>query len=396
MKLLYITNARIPTEKAHGLQIVKMCEAFQRLGLPVALIVPFRLQSPAMRQVKNLWEYYEVDARFRLKHLFALDFVRLADRLPGKLAAWLYYAQCLLFSLCALAVTVFERHGVYYSRDLPTIFVICLTKWLHRKPVFFEAHELHGEHRRLLRWLLRRLDGLIVITQRLQALYAQQGVPAQRICVAPDGIDPKRFLFTLAQDEARKKLHIPLDRKIVCYTGHLFAWKGVYTLVESARDLPATCLIYIVGGMEEDMAALQQFVAERQLKNIVLTGYVPYQDVPPYLSAADVLVLPNTAKVRISQEYTSPLKLFEYMGARRPMVAADLPSLREILRHGENAYLVPPDDPQALAAGIVAVLNDPRLAYMLTETAYQEVQAYTWDVRAERIMAFIEVSLCRR
>lgn len=394
-RLLYITNARIPTEKAHGLQIIKMCEAFQRQGCQVDLIVPFRVQSPAMKHVSNLWDYYQVATPFRIRHLWTPDVVWLTHRLPERLLMLLYYAQCLLFSVVALMLTLLTAQGIYYSRDLQTIFVLCLTKWLHRKPVFFEAHELHGTpdgknlRSRLMRWMVQHLDGLVVITRRLQTLYAQMGVQPEQILVAPDGIDRQRLTYHSDKAAARRKLQIPLDRNVVCYTGHLFKWKGVYALAESVRYLPPDVLVYIVGGMAADVTALQQFVAVRGGANIRVTGYVPYANVPEYLAAADVLVLPNSAAEKISQEYTSPLKLFEYMAAQRPIVASDLPSLREMLRHQENAYLVTPDDPRALAEGVMVVMKDLTLTQAIVRKAFQDVQAHTWDARAQATLEFI-------
>ena len=110
---------------------------------------------------------------------------------------------------------------------------------------------------------------------------------------------------------------------------------------------------------------------------------------PLYQAAADVLVLPNTAQAAISREHTSPLKLFEYMAAGRPIVASDLPSLREVLRHGDNAWLMQPDDPAALAQGIQHLLAEPALAARLAAQAQEEVQAYTWEQRAANILRFV-------
>jgi glycosyltransferase involved in cell wall biosynthesis len=398
MNLLYITAARIPTEKANGIQIVKMCEALQRQGLEVTLMIPTRSQPEAMQHVTNIWHYYEVDTRFFLRYIATPDFLRFEQRFPKKLVRCLYYFQCFLFSFCALALTFRKKHAIYYTRSLQTLFLLCLTKWLHRKKVYFEAHELHGDPRRthpgrvllsrLMRWMVRRLDGIVVITDRLKTFYSGFGISEQRICVAPDAVDAKRCVPTVERMEAHQQLHIPLDKKVVCYTGHLFPWKGAYVLVESVKYLSDEFCIYLVGGTASDVQALKDFVAEQQLQNIEVVGYVPYSKVPLYLAAADVLVLPNTSAERISRDYTSPLKLFEYMAAQRPIVASDLPSIREVLRHRENAFLVQPDDPKNLADGIVQVINDKQLAHHLVRTASAEVRAYTWDARAARIVTF--------
>jgi glycosyltransferase involved in cell wall biosynthesis len=105
------------------------------------------------------------------------------------------------------------------------------------------------------------------------------------------------------------------------------------------------------------------------------------------LSAADALVLPNSAEKTISAEYTSPLKLFEYMAAGKPIVASDLQSVREVLDEG-NACLVPPDNPKALAKGIHSVLDNPDYATRLGERAKADGVQYSWVCRAEAITSF--------
>ena len=400
MKLLYITTARIPTEKANGIQIMKMCEAFQRQGGEVTLFVPTRLQPEAMTRISDIWDYYEIETRFVLRYIPTPDFLRFEQRLPRKIIRSLYYLQCVLFSFLALLRTWREKDALYYTRSLQTLFLLCLSKRLHGKQIYFEAHEIHGDPQKTssgrlllsktMRWMLRRLDGLIVITNRLKIFYLKLGIAEQKIEIAPDGVDVKRCEFDVERDEARRQLQIPLDKNIVCYTGHLFAWKGVYILAESTRHLSEDCCVYIVGGTETDIQALKNFAAEQHLMNLEIVGYVPYSQIPLFLAAADVLAMPNTSAARISREYTSPLKLFEYMGARRPIVASDLPSIREILRHQRNAFLVPPDDPKNLADGIMHVLSHAQLSRDLVKAAYTEVQSYTWDARAAKILRFLE------
>jgi glycosyltransferase involved in cell wall biosynthesis len=111
---------------------------------------------------------------------------------------------------------------------------------------------------------------------------------------------------------------------------------------------------------------------------------VPPADVANHLSRADILVLPNSANA-VSSRYTSPLKLFEYLAAGRPIVASDLPALREVLRDGINALLVPADDPAALAASLLRLIQDRPLAARLARTAFDDAALYSWDARAARL-----------
>jgi glycosyltransferase involved in cell wall biosynthesis len=143
-----------------------------------------------------------------------------------------------------------------------------------------------------------------------------------------------------------------------------------------------------VGGTPADVAAFEAFLAREGLERVRLAGYVPPGAVPLWLAAADALALPNSGAETISARYTSPLKLFEYMAAGRPVVASDLPSLREVLADGVNARLVPPDSPAGLARGLLEVLDDPDLGARLASRARADVAGRTWDARARAVRDF--------
>ena len=111
-----------------------------------------------------------------------------------------------------------------------------------------------------------------------------------------------------------------------------------------------------------------------------------------YLAAADVLVLPNSGKFKISRSHTSPLKLFEYMASNRPIIASDLPSLREILDE-TTATFFSADDPEDLAKRINEVLSHIEVTNGLTKKALQVVQKYSWANRGEAIINFMRTHI---
>ena len=117
-------------------------------------------------------------------------------------------------------------------------------------------------------------------------------------------------------------------------------------------------------------------------------GYKPHAEIPYWLKAADILVLPNTEKDHFSEYYTSPLKMFEYMASKRPIAASDLPSIRDILNE-ENAIFFEPDNAESLASAINQLLEDEVFAKKITHQAHQDVQKYTWDNRAKEILDLI-------
>jgi glycosyltransferase involved in cell wall biosynthesis len=157
-------------------------------------------------------------------------------------------------------------------------------------------------------------------------------------------------------------------------------------VIEAVAALPDTRGL-IVGGHEKepDLPRVKAFAAELNCAlRVTFTGLIPPAEVAARLREADVLALPNPASA-ISNEFTSPLKLFEYMASGRPIVASDLPSLREVLRHEQNALLVEPGNPQALVAAIVRIKDDPELGRRLAAQAMLDVRDFTWARRAERL-----------
>jgi glycosyltransferase involved in cell wall biosynthesis len=400
MRWLYPANVRIPSEKAHVYQIFQMVDALQRAGVEVQVAYPARANLRDLERQDPV-ALYGLRTRPHLIELPTLDLVRLVtidvpalNRRP--LPQLAFGLQSLTFALNAarFAQRVTKqrpgRPDVLYGRDWPVL-AACV-RFAPDLPAFWESHDLPqgAAARAALRRLLPRLAGVVAISRGLRDALVDLGVPAGKVLVAPDAVDLRRFSRSPRRDAARQSLRLPPEAKIVVYAGHLYAWKGAHTLALASRHLPHDTLVCIVGGTPADLAAFRAFVAEQRLERVRLAGHVPPGEVPTWLAAANALALPNSARETISTRYTSPLKLFEYMAARRPIVASDLPSLREVLTHDRNALLVPPDDPAPLAAGISAILNDHARGQRLARAAWCDVQDRTWEARARAIVSFVQ------
>lgn len=382
MKIYYLANIRLPTEKAHGIQIMKMCEAFAFFGAKVELVVPRRFNAIKEKP----FEYYGVKNNFRIKKIFSFDLVKF-----GKIGFWI---QSFSFAKFAAIYTLLKNPDVIYSRDALPLFFLNF----FRKNIFWEAHR--GEFNFMIGRLLKKCRGIVAITRGLKDFYLKNGADAKKILVAPDGVDLKEFNIDISKEKARERLNLPQDKKIILYTGHLYDWKGAVTLLKVAQQFSVSdfqfsdkLLFVFVGGMEKDIKSFKVQALSFGLNNVLFVGHRPHQEMPFWLKAADVLVLPNSAKEKISEFYTSPMKMFEYMASGRPIVASDLPSIREVLEHGKNAVLVKPDMPEFLIDGIKEALENSELAGKISKQAYLDVQNHTWEKRAGQILNFISETI---
>lgn len=361
MKLFYLANIRLPTEKAHGLQIMKTCEALAAAGAEVELVVPTRrtlIQD-------DPFAYYGVARTFTVRKVWTPDFTRFG-RLGFVLSA-LWFAEASHFCRS------FWRADVVYSRD-----ALVLAQYvLLGRPLVYEAHTTPTAMTRLV---ARRAKRVITITQGLKDAYIAAGVPSERIAVVPDAVDLTAFDHPEPQEAARVRLGLPLDKKIALYAGRLDGWKGVDTLLKASKPLPPSVLVAIIGGEAQQIAALSV-----QYPSVRFLGYRPYSELPNNQAAADVLVLPNTGKNIDALRFTSPLKLFTYMASGVPIVTSDTPAVREVLTEAE-AYFFEPDNPEALVRAVQTALDEPEEARQKAEQAQRKARAYTWKQRAAHIL----------
>lgn len=372
MELIYLTNNRIPTDKAHGYQIAKMCEAFADVGFNVSLWLPTRVNTIK----ENIFTYYNVKQNFSVRYIKSMDYI---DYLW--LGRFAYILQTLHFLIKILFLKI-PKKAIIYTRS-PEIVFICNLKGMK---VIYEDHAWPAKRKRFYLYLVLSAYKIIAITNGIKQEYEKRGFP-KKIFVAPDGVDLNEFAIAENKMTAREKLNVPLDKKIVTYTGsfYLYKWKGVDVLLETEKKLTKDILLVLVGGNNSEIELIKKQYHPQQT---MLVSKRPRNEVALFLKASDVLVLPNKTGDSNSEKYTSPLKLFEYMASGVPIVASALPSISEIL-NDENAYLVPPDDSTLLAQKLTEVLEKPQEAAEKALKAKDQVQEYTWQKRASHILYFI-------
>ena len=398
MTLLYFADTRFPIERANGAQTMATCHALATRGHDVRLVVRPDT-APASR---DPFAFYGLSPARRLT-------IETVPANGGPTARRLRF-------LGSAVHRAARSSAVVFTRDLGLAAVLLrLPRW-RRPRVVYESHGVAAvvseELPRLLGRpdlapspaKLRRLDrrdarvwarasAYVTITRTLADELAQRYGPRDRVFVVPDAADVSRSAEGGGVEPGGRPSEAAVSAShvapfVVGYAGHLYPWKGVDVLVR-ALALEPRARGLIVGGhpAEPDRARVEALAAELGIADRVdFTGHVPPAEVAQHLARASVLVVPNTASA-MSDRYTSPMKLFEYLTLSRPIVASDLPALREVLTSEETALLVPPGDPAALAGALTRLADDPAFAAALAARARALAPAFSWSARAERLEA---------
>ena len=225
---------------------------------------------------------------------------------------------------------------------------------------------------------------IITISKYTKKGWIKNGIKKEKILVFPSGVDIKKFDFiNKSKKILRTALNLPLEKKIILYSGQLHIWKGVEIFIQASEYVAKNIQFIILGGLSQDIQFYR--TKYKESKNIIFLGNKTYKEVPKYLKASDVLVLPNTAKKKISSLHTSPIKLFEYMAAKIPIVASDLPSIKQIISNKEVIFFEP-DNPKELGKKITELLKNYSLALEKTKKAYKIAKKFSWKNRATKIL----------
>lgn len=364
LKIAYLSNSIIPSRYANSVHVMKMCQAFAHNGHDVTLFA----------RRGSLWDgddyqYYGVLRCFQLQKLWR----------PRRMFPWKVRVGIYTWQLRRCIKNWQVKPDLLYGRDT-NAFLALLDLGI---PMVYEAHYAPAPDKRRV---YEKIFGssyfkrLVVISEiyRRAILCQFPQLPPEKTLVATDAADIPRV-----SDEPL----VPWPGRPGClqvgYVGHLYPKKGMEIITQLAPHL-TDMDFHIVGGMPKDIAYWRR---RCQVPNVHFHGFVNQTELGRYYAHFDVVLAPYNG-VDAAKAGASPLKLFEYMAYRKPILASDLPMIREVLCHRENALLVPSDQIAAWVEALRVLAGDPSLRVKLATTAYQNfVENYTWTKRAQRVLA---------
>ena len=233
MKIIYIANARIPTEKAHGYQICKMCEEFSSAEAEIELCVPTR-ENPIK---EDAFKYYGLKQNFKIKYIKSFDFIKY-DKLLFKKS---FYLQSLLFFL-KLAFKKINKNAIIYTRNPELVWFFNLRGF----KTAYECHDWFGRKKKLALWFLKKCDYIITTNNYIKKEFVKNGF-VKDILVAPNGVNLEIFNINIFKKEAIEKLGIDENfkkkisgKKILLYTGSFRTMgvdKGIDEILQALKKL---------------------------------------------------------------------------------------------------------------------------------------------------------------
>jgi glycosyltransferase involved in cell wall biosynthesis len=360
-----------------------MAAALTAAGHPTDVVCPFHASRPrGPADLDRICREFALPVPVRVR---TVPYVPVHDRIAPS------------FAVSAALLCRLGGYDLVYSRSPRTASL----NTRFGPPVILEFHRPPAGRWIALTTRLARhpmLRGFVFISEELRRLTSEViDLSRTPTLVAHDAVDLGRFTPPLSKAEARRRLGLASDTTpVIVHAGHMYRGRGIEVLLEAMCLLHDRVKLLLVGGTDVDVARVGADAASRGLRGVTLVGPRPVAELAPYLFAADALVMPYTSSAvtsdgrTMSVSWASPMKLFEYLAAGRPIVATRFVSIAEVLEDSRNAVLVKPDDPAALAAGIRAVVEDHALADRIAHAARRDAALHTWDLRARAALTLAD------
>lgn len=241
-------------------------------------------------------------------------------------------------------------------------------------------------------YLARRVAYTTVLNPNVKRIFAQNGVPEQKLKHVPNGVDVEKFADVSRSDGDRLREKFDLgERSVVFFAGTIMPRKGVVELMQAASDVVDAghddVRFLIAGETDLDEAYLERveaIIADEGIEeNVVFTGYLRDPDLLPAYKSADVFVLP-------SFEEGFGMVVSEAMAAGTPPVASRINGVKQQVADGETGMLVDPGASDQLASAIIELLDDAEKRRSMGERSQQRAQMFSWETVTDQYIELYE------
>ena len=371
--ICYISNSATPSQNASSLQIAKLCEYISKLGHQVKLITP----NTGLK--KNFYKFYNI----KKKHRYKVCKIKFFNKFPTGIN---YY----LFSILSILKSNYRQQDFFLTRNFFISFILSSLKKKH----ILEIHDDIKIEGRIVRFLVKyikilnfkSLIKIITTTNTLKRQFRSYGVNKKKIFVLHNASSFKSQFKKYSKK--KKKLNIG-------YFGSIYKSRGIEMILKiSKKDNQNNYFVY--GGSVKQITKLRK---QTKNKNIHFFSHIPYPSVYKKLLKIDLCILPYTSKITVAgnvgniSNYTSPLKLFDYMKLGKLILCSNLKVLREVLKHNENSILIKNFTEEKNWLKVITKINGNFKKYdKIRKSAFEYAMAHDMDWRTSKLLSFYKFS----
>lgn len=280
------------------------------------------------------------------------------------------------------------RHiGIFVSKIYQIPIILEYNSPITERNVHYSHHQ-----RRIGRMIEKKSlsagDAIIVVSNFLKEYLVKIGIDPKKITIIPNGVNDNLFQPNIRGDRVKEKYNIK-NKRVIGFVGAFCRWHGTDALLGAASEIIKKIdnVHFLMVGEGPMLSSSKEFVKRNGMSEcITFTGDVPYEYVPEYIAAMDIVTMPS------SNIYGSPIKIFEYMAMQKPIIAPNVGPVQEIIHDGYNGILIKPGNKDAIYNKIMYLLKNRNLAEKISENARIHVlERHTWKKNVEKI---IQISSC--
>ncbi len=364
MKICYLSNSAIPSSVASSIQIVKMCEAFSELKNEVTLIT-----TNVKKIDYNTFNFYKVKKKFSIKRMKKYTTFPLGVS---------YY----LFSFFSILESFKYKPEVYITRNFFTCFLLVL----FRKKIIIELHHDISIESRLVKLLVKYSNFLnskcikkaIAITDGVKKEYIDKNfINSEKIIVLPSGSSLNR----------KKKILTKKNFFKIGYFGSLYKSRGL-ELIKKLAKIDKKNQYFIYGNLEN----LEYQKYKNSIKNLHIGNYIPYKDISKKMIEMDILIIPYVSSITVAGDvgditnFTSPLKLFDYLTTGKVIMCSDFKVLREVINSRNAIFVKNYKNPNSWKLELKKLSNQFEKQLIISFNNQKLSKSYTLKERAKKIL----------
>ncbi|MEZ4818355.1 MAG: glycosyltransferase [Bdellovibrionota bacterium] len=379
MKIAYISDQAFPVEKADAEQVMNNYNALVKAGLQIELIIPDGWNQRKSHGKKNqenyIKDFYKIAKDVSIVQLSHMPFTR-------------WRLEKFTHPFFAMFYAWRKKFDVVYTRNLP----MALIASFFNTQLLYETYKIENKNK-LLRFILLRalkknkLLGVITHSHLSKQSIVNLGIEEKKVLVAHNGFNPEVFRPHLSKHEAREKLNISPEIKIITYAGRIGYQKGLEQIFAIAEHLDHT--FWMIGKVHPEYESwLKQQKEKYTLRNVIFIPYLTGDVYAQHLMASDILLIPPSDEALIAGFTVLPIKTFSYMACGRPILAPRQKDVCEVLSE-KNAFLVDIGNQDSLVSCISKIINFPEEAEKVAKQALFDSDAFSWDARAKKITHFL-------